>query len=294
MSIVPEFFAERLARNEGPQARAWLARLPELAEEYRRRWDLRLDGPPMHGYAGLVLPATRADGSAVVLKLSIMTPETRDEPLALAAWNGVGAVRLLESDPAQGVLLLERLDESRSLLTEPIEDAVRIATGLLRRLAIPAPAGLSRDLRTVAERYAAELPEEWRRLGEPFPRKLLDAAVDACNHLGPSAGRLLANEDLHYENVLAGAREPWLVIDPQPLVGEPEFTTLSLIWNRHAESTLDDRFAAIVDGAGLDADRARAWTLVRAVRNWLYFLDDDDTEGDHYLTVQRIAPWALR
>ncbi|MFD6161799.1 aminoglycoside phosphotransferase family protein [Nocardia sp. NPDC060256] len=294
MNIVPEFFAEHLARNEGHEARDFLDRLPGLAEEYLRRWQLSLDGPAMHGYAALVLPATRADGTAVVLKLSLMTPETRDEPLALAAWNGVGAVRLLDSEPERGVLLLERLDPTRSLLTEPIDEAVRIATALLRRLAIPAPSGLSRDLRHEAERYAAELPEDWARLGEPFPRKLLDAAVDTCNQLGPNAARLLANEDLHYENVLGGTREPWLVIDPQPLIGDPEFTTLSLIWNRRTESSLDDRFAAIVDGAGLDADRARAWTLVRALRNWLDFLDDDDLDDDGYVAVQDIAPWALR
>ncbi|MFI6173145.1 aminoglycoside phosphotransferase family protein [Nocardia sp. NPDC051052] len=294
MSIVPEFFAERLARNEGEEARAFLDRLPGLVEEYLRRWQLSLDGPSMHGYAGLVLPATRVDGSAVVLKLSIMTPETRDEPLALAAWDGLGAVRLLDSDPERGVLLMERLDSTRSLVDEPIDKAVQTATGLLRRLAIPAPSGLSRDLRHEAERYAAELPQDWARLGAPFPRKLLDAAVDACNQLGPSAARLLANEDLHYENVLGGTREPWLVIDPQPLVGDPEFTTLSLIWNRRTESSLDERFAAIVDGAALDADRARAWTLVRALRNWLDFVDDDDLEDDGYFAVQDIAPWALR
>ncbi|WP_433662081.1 aminoglycoside phosphotransferase family protein [Nocardia sp. CA-128927] len=294
MSIVPESFAERLARNEGETARAWLATLPALAEEYIRRWQLRVDGPVMHGCAGLVLPATRADGTSVVLKLSIVTPETRDEPLVLATWNGAGAVRLLDSDAEHGVLLLERLDSTRSLLTEPIDDAVRIATGLLRRLAIPAPPGLGRDLRDEAERHAAELPADWQRLGAPFPRKLLDAAVDACNQLGPNAARLLVNEDLHYENVLAGTREPWLVIDPKPLVGDPEFTTLSLIWNRRSESSLDERFAAIVDGASLDADRARAWTLVRAVRNWLDFLATDDLDDDGYFAVQGIAPWAMR
>ncbi|WP_405166900.1 aminoglycoside phosphotransferase family protein [Nocardia sp. NBC_01499] len=294
MIIVPEGFAERLAMYEGAAARAWLAALPALAEEYVRRWDLSVDGPVMHGCVGLVLPATRADGSSVVLKLSIVTPETRDEPLALATWDGAGAVRLLDSDPERGVLLLERLDSTRSLVTEPIDEAVRIATGLLRRLAIPAPLGLGRDLRHEAERYAAELPRDWQRLGAPFQRKLLDAAVDACNQLGPSAARLLTNEDLHYENVLAGTREPWLVIDPKPLIGDPEFTTLSLIWNRRSESALDKRFAAIVDGASLDADRARAWTLVRAVRNWLDFLDDDDLDDDGYFAVQEIAPWALR
>lgn len=76
--------------------------------------------------------------------------------------------------------------------------------------------------------------------------------------------------------------------------GDLEFTTLSLLWNRRTESALDDRFAAVVDIAGLDSDRARAWTLVRAVQNWLWFVEDEDTEDFGWPAVQAIAPWALR
>ncbi|MEU0503229.1 aminoglycoside phosphotransferase family protein [Nocardia sp. NPDC005998] len=292
MIVVPEFFADRLIRLE-PAARAWVAGLPELAARYAERWQLRFEGEPMHGYGGLVQPAVRADGSQVVLKLGYRTPETRDEPVALAAWQGHGAVRLLDSDAEHGALLLERLDPTRSLEFEPIDDAVRIISVLLRRLAIPAPPGISRDLRTEAERLVEELPKDWQRLGSPFPRKLLDAAVEVCAQLGPSADRLLVNEDLHYENVLGGTREPWLVIDPQPLAGDLEFTTLSLLWNRRTESGLDDRFATVVDIAGLDPDRARAWTLVRAVQNWLWFVEGEDTEDFGWPAVQVIAPWAM-
>ncbi|MFI9504338.1 aminoglycoside phosphotransferase family protein [Nocardia sp. NPDC052566] len=293
MTFVPQGFAEQLVDHDGDAARAWLDGLPELAARYADRWRLTFDGAPMHGYAGLILPAVRDDDTRVVLKLSYPGPETKDEPVALAAWDGEGAVRLLDCDRADDVLLLERLDSTRSLDDEPIDSAVRTAAALLRRLAVPAPPGLSRDLRTEAAAMVEELPADWANLGEPFPRKLLDAAVDACAQLGPTADRLLVNEDLHYENVLAGEREPWLVIDPKPLIGDLEFTTLALLWNRMPESGLDDRFAALVDIACLDPDRARAWTLVRAVRNWLWFLDDEDTEDDGYLAVQTIAPWAL-
>ncbi|MEV0294657.1 aminoglycoside phosphotransferase family protein [Nocardia sp. NPDC050710] len=294
MIDVPEFFADRLAMIAGDPARVWLEQLPESAAEYAERWQLTLDGRvPMYGYAGVVLPCTRADGTEAVLKLGFVGPETRDEPRALAAWGGDGAVRLYESDPGRGAMVLERLDAGRSLEDEPIDDAVRIISVLLRRLAIEGPSDISRSLRTEAQRWALELPEQWRRLGQPFPRVLLDAAVDVCEQLGPSAGTLLVNEDLHYENVLGATREPWLVIDPQPLIGDIEFTTLSLLWNRMNDSDLDARFAAVVEIAGLDADRARAWTLVRSVQNWLWFVEDEDTEDFGWPAVQVIAPWAL-
>ncbi|MFQ6398621.1 aminoglycoside phosphotransferase family protein [Nocardia sp. KC 131] len=293
MIVVPDFFATRLVGME-PAAELWLNRVPALAAEYADRWKLRLVGAPMHGYASLVLPVLRTDGEPAVLKLSYLNAETRDEPVALAAWRGQGAALLLDSDAEQGVLLLERLDPSRSLATEPIEEAVPIIASLLRRLAIAAPPGMTRDLRRESELWVEELPKEWERLGSPFPRKMLDAAVEVCRELGPTADRLLVNEDLHFENVLGGIREPWQVIDPQPLIGDLEYTMLSLLWNRRTESVLDDRFATIVDIADLDADRARAWTLVLAVRNWLWFVEDEDTEDFGWPAVQAIAPWAMR
>ncbi|MEC3979715.1 aminoglycoside phosphotransferase family protein [Amycolatopsis sp. H20-H5] len=288
---IPGAFARQVPEAFGPEGAEWLASLPDLAAAYARRWELRFEGEPMHGYVAVVQPARRADGTPVVLKLSWQDDESRDEPLALSTWAGRGAVLLLDNAPADGVLLLERLDASRMLDTEPLEYAIEVAGGLARRLAVPAPPELSRDLRTEAARLVEELPSTWRSLGEPFPRHFVDAAVSVCRELGPSAARLLVNEDLHYENVLAGSREPWLVIDPKPLAGDLEFGVIPLLWNRFEESTVDDRMAAVVAAAGLDAGKARAWTLVRAVENWLWLLDDWDDDSP-VAAVPEIARWA--
>jgi streptomycin 6-kinase len=34
---------------------------------------------------------------------------------------------------------------------------------------------------------------------------------------------VLVNQDLHADNILRAEREPWLAIDPKPLLGEREF-----------------------------------------------------------------------
>ncbi|WP_020668049.1 aminoglycoside phosphotransferase family protein [Amycolatopsis nigrescens] len=292
---IPATFAEK-AVELGDGARDWLASLPGLASHYAREWGLRFEGEPMHGYAGVVQPARRADGTQVALKLGWQDEDTRDEPIALSTWAGRGAVLMLEHDPATGVLLLELLDASRSLNDEPLGKAIEVAGELARRLAVPAPAELSREQRTEAKELVEELPRSWHDLGEPFGRRLVDAAVEVCRDLGPSSGSLLVNEDLHFENVLAGAREPWLVIDPNPLAGDLEFGVIPLLWNRSTESTLDERMAAVVSAMGLDADRARTWTLVRAVQNWLWMVEDEeeiDNTGDPaYATAPVIAEWA--
>ncbi len=286
----------------GPEAVPWLAALPRLADHYARKWSLTFEGEAMHGYVGVVQPARREDGTPVVLKLGFRDEESVDEPVALSTWAGRGAVLLLESAPQDGVLLLERLDASRTLDDLTLREAVPVIGELARRLTVPAPPELSRNLRTEAEGLAEQLPRRWAELGEPFDRGLVDDAVAICRELGPEAGTLLVNEDLHFQNVLAGQREPWLVIDPKPVSGDLEWGVIPLFWNRFTESTLDDRLATVVAAMGLDAERTRAWTLVRAVQNWIWSLEDleehaadsDNPNSDDPVSTSapEIAAWA--
>src|SRR5690348_8836323 len=160
----------------------------------------------MHGYVGLVLPVRRGDGTPAVLKVSWLDPESVPEPAALAAWDGRGAVRLLERADHDGAMLLERLDPGRSLESLPdAEAATALLGGVLRRLAVPAPAGIPR-LADTAARWATELPRDNARLGHPLPARLVAAAAATCRELGPE-GTTLLHGDLHYDNVLAGERE---------------------------------------------------------------------------------------
>ncbi|WP_084526447.1 aminoglycoside phosphotransferase family protein [Nocardia vaccinii] len=277
MITVPATFA---ARFRTPEQRRWLADLPELIERYLRRWELRLDGEPMHGYSGLVAPVLSA-GRAAVLKVSWPHVEAQDEALALATWRGAGAVELLDHDDADFVLLLERLDSNRDLTREPIDDAISVAGGLLRRLSVPAPT-VRRSLAEQAERWRTELPAEAARLGNAVPAGMIDRAVDLCRDMRP--GALLINEDLHYLNVLRGTREPWLVIDPKVLTGDPEFCVIPLLRNRFDEmngpAAIRRRLAAVVDAAELDPERAAAWTFIRAIDDWLYFLPESARDAE--------------
>jgi streptomycin 6-kinase len=277
---VPPVFAARAPRVLGPEAVPWLTALPSLAAGYARKWGLTFEGEAMHGYVGVVQPARLADGTPVALKLSWRDAESADEPVALSTWAGRGAVLLLDSAPDDGVLLLERLDAGRTLDTLPLREAVPVLGELARRLAVPAPPELTRSVRAEASSLVEELPRRWAELGEPFDRRLVDDAVALCRELGPSSGELLVNEDLHFQNVLAGTREPWLVIDPKPLSGDLEWSVIPLFWNRFTESTLDERLALIVASQELDAEKARAWTLVRAVQNWIWMVEEFEESGE--------------
>lgn len=264
---VPESFAEQFAED----AAQWLARLPALTGSCLARWDLTVDGPLMHGAGALVVPVLRADGEPAVLKVTWPHEEARHEALALTLWDGDGAVRLLAHDDDAWALLLERLDPAVSLRNAPIDEALTVVTGMIRRLDRPAPPGV-RHMRDNAARWVHELQAE---NDGTVPAGLVDQAVAYCRELTP--GNHLVNEDLHYDNVLRGDREPWLVIDPKPIAGDREFGLIPLLWNRFDEVQAAGGLAAITEAAGLDWSLARRWTFVRAVDNWLY------SGPDHWL-----------
>lgn len=276
MIEVPEPFANQTVAREGEPGRAWIDRLPRLVDELCSRWGLRVDGPPMHGALGLVLPV-RHRGAPYVLKVSWIDEETAEEAAALAAWDGNGAVRMYAHDPNRGALLLERLDATRTLDDVPIEMALDTAADLLCGLAIEHADGVRMRVRDWAARLSTSLPARQRELGDPMPSKVLGAALAYADALGPSAGSALLSRDLHYQNVLAGTREPWLLIDPKPIVGDLEFALAPLVWRRTGEPagevnlrTVDGRLRRLEERADLDPERARAWTLVRCVEYGLW------------------------
>ena len=51
----------------------------------------------------------------------------------------------------------------------------------------------------------------------------------------PASTGTLIHGDLHYENVLAADREPWLVIDPKPMSGDPHYEIAPMLWDRWDE-----------------------------------------------------------
>jgi streptomycin 6-kinase len=282
---VPEKFAVDTLTREGEAARRWLARLPDLVGELCVRWGLRVTGDPMHGYLALVVPVLRG-AARYALKVSWIDGETANEAAALALWNGGGAVRLIDADDAKGALLIEWLDPGRSLKEVDLSVAVPVAARLLRRLAVPVPAQWPARpvprLRRWALDLATELPARWRATGRPFPQRRLDAAAEVATALAQRAGGLLANRDMHYQNVLAGDREPWLVIDPKVMRGDAEFGLAPLLWRRLGEAGgpvgLRRRFDTLVDEAGLDTELARGWTLLRAIDYQLWGLNLGLTE----------------
>jgi streptomycin 6-kinase len=280
--VVPPGLAAAQELYRGAEGRAWIARLPEIASGFLGRWELRLDGPARHGMAALALPVRQADGTPAFLKLSLPDDDHPGEASALRAWNGDGAVRLLREDPDTWTLLLERLDADRDLCSVADDlAAVQVIGELLARLSSHlAPPGVPL-LSDVAGRMVDAAPAASRALDAGAARELRGWA-DRVAEVLPEAGDRLLHWDLHFENVLAAGREPWIAIDPKPLAGDPGFDLLPALHNRWPEIVATGdvhravlrRFDLLVEILGLDPRRAAAWSYARVLQNCLWDIED--------------------
>lgn len=269
--------------------RIWLATLPRLVDECVKRWSLRLGAPFPYAYASLALEATLPEGQDAVLKLQFPGRESEHEAQALTHWDGDGAVRLLAHDPERHALLLERCNPGTPLSELDQDAALDVMVALLPRLWKPAGAPF-RSLSDEATWWSGYLPGKWERAQRPFERYLLDAALDALRLLPPSqAEEVLLHQDLHADNVLSAEREPWLVIDPKPLVGEREFGIAALVRGGElgdGPDSLHHRLDRLTTELSLDRDRARGWTLAQTLA-WAF-------EGDEVLPeLVECARWIL-
>jgi len=277
---VPDSFAAGVIADRGAVGREWLAALTPLVESSFAGWGLRRDGDPTYGHHGIVVPVLRGDERGA-LKVTWPDATAVQEAIALTAWAGRGAVRLLDARPGDGVLLLERLHGDVSLNNTEIGDAERVSGLLLRRLALPAPLGVPRITDHV-ERALDAVTARWASLHEPFPVTTLAYAHETAIGLAVTASDLLVHCDLHYGNVLAGDREPWLAIDPKVVAGDVEYGLFPMMLRRPdtAEDAdgMDRRLSTVVRLAGLDRERARGWLMVRTVDYLLWALDAGLTE----------------
>lgn len=287
MIDLPE--AVRAMGTRGPRWQSWVDGLPRLIRDQLDEWELRADGPAFYGYCSIVLPVRTRERRPAVLKATFPDDESEHEHLALRRWAGSGAVRLMRADPHRRMMLLERLQQRNLNELWDIE-ACEIVAGLYEQLHVPALPQL-RSLAECTARWTADLTGLPR--SAPVPRRLVEQAITLGQDLAgdPATTGTLIHGDLHYENVLAADREPWLVIDPKPMNGDPHYEVAPMLWNRWEELAgyvrdgVRRRLSALVDAAGLDADRARAWVIVRMLQNAMWELTETAEPDATWLTT---------
>ncbi len=283
---------ERLASacRKKPERAAWLDRLPDSLAMLQRQWCLRVVGDPFDSpdvSCVWVAPVTRADGTSAVLKVGMPHMEGAHEIQGLRFWGGDPTVRLLEANDSRGAMLLERCEPGTALraLPEPEQDLV--IAPLLRRLwRSPSEPHPFRPLSALTDYWSAETLADIDRWPDPA---IVRDGLHLMKELPRTAPvQVLLATDLHAGNVLRAHREPWLLIDPKPFIGDPAYDATQHLLNCRGRLLADPygTIRRIADLLSVDYERVRLWMFARTAAD-----PRADWSNEHLLAIARaIAP----
>jgi streptomycin 6-kinase len=263
--------------------RQWLDELPAVCRRLSEEWSVDLGRSFAGCHISLVITADRGPQQCVLkvplpltIELGTLAAGTRaHEPDALQTWAGEGAARMIEYDETTGAMLIERCVPGLTLdLLEDPARADQIAAKILHRLHRP-PTGQFDRVADRAIRLAQDLPGRFETARAPFDHWLLDTAVEFFTQLARSGpAEILLHGDFHHDNILSAQREPWLAVDPLPMVGDPAYDAVQYLLFRKgdlADPIADwghviNEFCARLD---VDTERVKAWTFARLVSDAL-------------------------
>lgn len=267
--MIPTNLAASALDARRPMPPEWLSDLPGFVAKLSERWSLRVDEPfEPGGQTAWVAPARTAAGEDLVIKVGWPHPEAQHEGDALREWAGEGAA-VLHAAHHEGhsfALLLERCRPGTELRAEPEPRQDEVVAGLLRRLWREPSAGHP-------FRPLQEMCDQWADKYEVDPNPNLDPGlaregVALFRALPSTADRqVLLATDLHAGNILSARREPWLVIDPKPYIGDPCYDPVQHLLNCSERLAADPRQLAdrMSELCGLDRGRVRLWLFARSV-----------------------------
>jgi streptomycin 6-kinase len=285
---LPSDFIRNIRQSFAPDGEKWLADLPQLLERAARLWGLELGEPYLLSY-NYVCAATRKDGSDVVLKIGVPNRELTSEINTLRLYDGQGACRLLEADPARGMLLLERLCPGTMLATLKDDDqATEIAAAVMQQIHRPVP----RQAGFLSLRgWFDELQKLRPRFGGgtgPFPEKDFETAEGLIHDLfAEHRPHVLLHGDFHHFNILSSGRG-WLVIDPKGVAGPAEYEVGPLLLNPYnvipeeqaAIRRTQRRIAILSERLGFDRQRLRAWAICHSVLSSFWDMTEAGSGGE--------------
>ena len=286
---LPEYFSQTITKLYGKPGRDWLVELPALIASCEQRWSLKVLPPFPNLSFNYVAPALRQDDLQMILKLGVPNPELLMEIEALRVFDGRGTVRLLDADPEQGILLLERLTPGAMLSTlENDEQATTIAAAVMQQLWRPVPAQHSFPTINQWASGLKRLRKTFNGGSGPFPESLVKTAEELfVELLETMENHVLLHGDLHHFNILRAERVPWLAIDPKGVTGEPACEVGPLLRNPwpglleqpDPKRVLSRRVDQLAEELSLDRQRLLMWGTAQAVLSawWNY----EDFQGGY-------------
>lgn len=252
------------------------ARLAAIAREVAAEWDVELGEMIAAGRFSYVAYA----GEDAILKVVPVEDDEADhEADALELLMGDGAVRLLRHDRPRRAILIERARPGYDASRLPEPEAIHVAVAAAKKFWRPVEPG--RPFQSIRD-----LVPRW--LDNAGDHYLVRQAKEIYASLHPG-DTTLVHGDFHHHNVLRHG-DDWVVIDPKPMGGEPEFDVPTFLWNPIGHLPTKDgveRWIAAFADAGLDANRLRKWAVIRGTYQGLPLSEGLTSETSPQLRVVR-------
>lgn len=280
------------------RAKSWANALPFMFDELCTRWKVTPDpvpGSPWAGAESFVIPVLTREKYQAIIRFASpnsANPRVHEQVLeALRAWNGRGAVRIIEEDSSFRATLQERLRTNENLSTVPLDKVPPIWGQLVQVLTVHNGRGFVR-VQDIAQGWLNKFDSNMQLLSHfrsfrPEDRHVIDQAHMWTQRLAQSQDSLLLHADLHYYNILAGHPDQtgvatWKAIDPQPLLGPAAYMVAPMLWNRLYEipvadpagqaKWLYDFASALCHHARIDQQFGIGASVAREVANMFWYL----------------------
>jgi len=293
-----ERFEAAVRVRVGAEADDWLVQVPELIASVTDAWDLHITAVAnrIDGF-GMSIPARR-ESERVTVRIAYPDAFLADETAALRAWNGNGAVRIVEADE-RGAQLRTSPSPGTALSLERNEmTALRKVAATLRELWIEPPQGIQ-TLAAEVRAWGSTMPERFESVHQPFDEQLMRDAEVMFRSFGPSQmDAVLLHGDVRLETFLLDG-ERAVAIDPKPLAGEAAFDVAALMRDGPTELVRDPaagrqrlqaRLDQLTDLLDVRPSRVRGWAFAVSIDTGLYAYESGDVDGgDLMIEVARLC-----
>lgn len=274
-----ETLKQNITSLHGPKGAAWIASLDPTVGELTKLWRLSQISPVPNMSWHYVARAFSPDYGPVCLKIGCDGELMQRERLALRAFQGCGAVEILDYDPALCALLLRCAVPGITLksLFDADEDRAIKAYGS----AVNALFGLS------GCPQGAQKAQDWLKVFDRVDeRKLPPGVLARARHLSVALldtheAHSFLHGDLHMENILQDGRR-FVVIDPKGILGPKGFEVAAFDFLKDQELSPCSRARALFEHrvttlsalTRVPAQALRDWVYVRLVLGACWCLED--------------------
>jgi streptomycin 6-kinase len=279
MVELPAEFINTIISVNGKAGEQWLAGMDELIAYCKHKWQFELL-PVRKLSFNFIAPVLFVNGSKAVLKLAMPGKGTLAEIATLKAYDGDVFCKLLDAEPAKGIMLLECIEPGEPLAIVP--DDIISTTIVAQLIKDMQQVNTITDhlFQTANDWYAGLISLQVRFGNAIIPGYLFNNALAAYQSIqfNPQKQRLL-HGDLHQENILLAGNDCWKIIDPKEIIAETGCELIPFLMNKlegkDVTTAISGRIEVFSDELKVKKDRIIQWGSFRSVLSAYWKIEDN-------------------